>query len=89
MSRLQKQIDKNQSTADIEKLIFVFKQYRKDAKRMPDTVRNFFIQVDHIEVKQKTIMQAGMWLDILGNSLKDIATKSLNLIIRDTNEYRK
>jgi hypothetical protein len=30
-----------------------------------------------------------MWLDILGNSLKDIATKSLNLIIRDTNEYRK
>jgi dynein heavy chain len=56
---------------------------------MPDQVRNFFVLVDHIEVKQKTISQAGIWLEILGNSLKDIATKQLNLIIRDTNEYRK
>jgi len=31
----------------------------------------------------------GVWLELLGNSLKEIATKSLNFIIRDTNEYKK
>ena len=55
MTRLQKQIDKSQSTTEIEKWILVFKQYRKDAKRMPDQVRNFFVLVDHVEVKDKTI----------------------------------
>ena len=42
---------------------------------MPDQVRNFFVLVDHVEVKDKTIEQAKVWLDLLGTSLKEIASK--------------
>jgi hypothetical protein len=45
--------------------------------------------VDHSEVKKKSLSKVGEWLDTLGNSLKEIATKELNAIIRDTNEYDK
>jgi len=55
MSRVQKQIDKNQSTIEIEKFILNFKNIKKDAKRMAPTSKNFFVLVDHSEVKQKTI----------------------------------
>jgi hypothetical protein len=34
-------------------------------------------------------MKVRQWLDTLGNSLKEFATKELNYIIRDTNEYEK
>lgn len=87
MNKLQKKIDKNQSTLDIEKRITYFKQYKKQVKRIPNEQRNFFILVDYSEVKEKTFEKIQEWLDLLGNSLKDISTKELNAIIRDTNEY--
>lgn len=58
-------------------------------KKIPDEARNYFVLVDHSGVKRKTIAKVGEWLETLGNSLKDIATKELNFIIRDTNEYDK
>lgn len=65
----------------------MFKTYKKEIKKISDEARNYFVLVDHSEVKQKTYEKVGEWLEILGNSLKEIATKELNFIIRDTNEY--
>lgn len=67
----------------------MFRTYKKEIKKVPDEARNYFVLVEHSEVKQKSIMKVGEWLDTLGNSLREIATKELNYIIRDTNEYEK
>jgi hypothetical protein len=51
MVKAQKLIDKNQSTSEIEKKIQIIKNYKKETKKISNESRNFFILVDHTEVK--------------------------------------
>ena len=67
----------------------MFKTYKKEIKKIPDEARNYFVLVDHSEVKQATIEKVGEWLTLLGDSLIDMATKELNSIIKDIAEYEK
>lgn len=89
MTKLQKLIFKNQQTSEIEKKILIFKLYKKEIKKIPDEARNYFVLVDHSEVKQVTIEKANEWLALLGDSLIDMATKELGQIIKDIAEYER
>ena len=89
MMRMQKLIFKNQQTSEIEKKILNFRNYKKEIKKIPNEARNYFVLVDHSEVKQASSDKVGEWLTILGDSLIDIATKELGTIMKDINEYEK
>lgn len=67
----------------------MFRTYKKEIKKVPDEARNYFVLVDHSEVKQVTIEKVGEWLNLLGDLLIDMATKELNSIIKDIAEYEK
>lgn len=51
--------------------------------------QNYFVLIDNSEVKESTILQVGEWLQILGESLKAIATKELKAIMTETANYDK
>lgn len=89
MTKLQKQIDKSQSTQDIEKKILVFNHYRDLNLQNDSEQQNYFVLIDNSEVKESTIQQVGEWLQILGESLKAIATKELKAIMTETANYDK
>ena len=89
MTKLQKILFKNQSTAEIEKRIHIFKTFKKEIKKIPDEARNYFVLVDHSEVKQASIEKAGEWLTLVGDSLIDISTKELGNIVKDIEAYEK
>jgi dynein heavy chain len=89
MAKLQKQIDKHQTTGMIEKHIVSFQKYILDMQRMSDYTRNYFVLIDYTEVKQKTIEKLHEWLDILGQSLREIALVAYRGIISDIAENEK
>lgn len=62
MTKLQKQIDKSQSTQDIEKKILVFNHYRDLNLQNDSEQQNYFVLIDNSEVKESTIQQVGEWL---------------------------
>jgi dynein heavy chain len=89
MTKLQKQIDKNQSTQEIEKRILVFKHYRDLNLKQDNEQQNYFVNIDNSEVKESTILKVDEWLQILGDSLKVIASKELKAIRNDIENYEK
>jgi aspartyl-tRNA synthetase len=62
MTKLQKSIEKTQSTQDIEKKIQVFKRYRDENMRYDSEQNNYFVLVEMTEVKESTIQKVGEWL---------------------------
>jgi len=62
MTKLQKQIDKNQSTQEIEKRILVFKHYRKLNLSQDNEQQNYFVLIDNSEVKESTVLKVDEWL---------------------------
>jgi len=46
------------------------------------------VLIDNSEVKESTISKVEEWLEILGDSLKQIATKELKAIQYITNDYK-
>lgn len=62
MTKLQKQIDKNQSTQEIEKRILVFKHYRDLNLKQDNEQNNYFVIIDNSEVKESTILKVDEWL---------------------------
>lgn len=89
MTKLQKQIDKSQSTTEIEKKILIFKIYRDMNLHHENEQLNYFVLIDNSEVKESTIQKVNEWLEILGDSLKQIATKELKAIQNITNDYKQ
>ena len=89
MTKLQKAIDKNQSTQEIEKRILVFKHYRDLNMKQDNEQMNYFVLIDNAEVKENTIIKVDEWLQILGDSLKTIAAKELKSIRLDIDNYEK
>jgi hypothetical protein len=47
------------------------------------------VLIDNSEVKESTIQKVNEWLEILGDSLKQIATKELKAIQYITNDYKQ
>ena len=62
MTKLQKAIDKSQSTQEIEKRILVFKHYRDLNMRQDNEQTNYFVLIDNAEVKENTIIKVDEWL---------------------------
>jgi len=77
MSKLQKSIERSQSTQEIEKRILVFKHYRDLNLKHDNEQSNYFVLIDNAEVKENTVIKVDEWLQILGDSLKIIASKEL------------
>lgn len=89
MTKLQKQIDKSQSTKMIESHILYYKGLR-DFNTMSDNKQyNYLVLIDNTEVKDSVIKKIEEWLSILGESLMAIATKELKAIIDETQNYNK
>jgi dynein heavy chain len=89
MSKLQKQIDKSQSTQEIEQKINTLQMSRSIMQQHQNEQQNYIVMIDKSELAQASISKVDEWLQILGDSLKQIATKELRNIIRDTEEYEK
>lgn len=89
MTKLQKAIERSQSTADIEKRILVFKHYRDLNLKHDNEQSNYFVLIDNAEVKENTVVKVDEWLQILGDSLKIIASKELKSIRFDIDNYEK
>lgn len=89
MTKLQKQIDKSQSTREIEKKILNFKVVRDQTVKNSSEQHNYIVLIDNSDLYQKTIDKIDEWLQILGDSLKSIATKELRQIVEQTIKYNK
>jgi len=88
MTKLQKQIEKSQSTQEIEKRILIFKTYRTMYLNYDNEQQNYFVLIDQSEVNESTINKVNEWLGILGECLKQIASKELHAIQRITMDYK-
>jgi hypothetical protein len=62
MTKLQKAIDKSQSTQEIEKRILVFKHYRDLNMKQDNEQTNYIVLIDNAEVKENTIIKVDEWL---------------------------
>jgi dynein heavy chain len=89
MTKLQKQIEKSQSTQLIEGHILYNKQLKEFNMMSDNKQYNYLVLVDNSEVKESIIQKIDEWLMILGDSLKAIATKELKAIIAETQNYNK
>lgn len=89
MSKLQKSIEKSQSTPEIEQKINTLQMSRSLMQQFQNEQQNYIVMIDKSELAQASISKVGEWLQILGDCLKQIATKELRNIIRDTEEYEK
>lgn len=54
-----------------------------------DTASGFFILIDWTEVKSKKLEKVQEWITLLGDMLRDNATKQLNGVLREIEEYDK
>lgn len=89
MTKMQKQIDKNQSTKEIEKRIILIKTVLEHNQKREKEQNNYIVSIDNTDLHHKTIDKINEWLNILGESLKSIASKQLRQIIDQTNKYNK
>jgi dynein heavy chain len=89
MTKLQKNIDKTQSTPEIEEKILAFKNFRYQNLKQNNEHENYFVLIDITEVKENSISKVDEWLQILGDSLKMIANKELKSIKNDIDNYEK
>lgn len=69
MNKLIKQLDKNPSTAFIEKYIAFYKKSKRDIKILPHKSPSYFIVIDFAQVKNKYNAQVDEWLALLGKGL--------------------
>jgi dynein heavy chain len=56
---------------------------------MPDHNQIFFVLINYQEVKQQAFDKVSEWLNVLGDTLIDMSTKDLNVIVKDILEYEK
>jgi hypothetical protein len=75
MTKMQKQIDKNQSTKEIEKRIIMLKNILQHNLKREKEQNNYIVLIDNSDLHHKTIDKINEWLAILGDSLKAIASK--------------
>ena len=86
-NKMQRSLDRNPSTHYIERFISYYKRSRTEIESLPKDAKNFFMVIDNSEVISSCLQKFEEWLKMLGNGLKDIASKELNMVIRETNEY--
>jgi hypothetical protein len=91
MQRIQKQIEKSQSSRliDIESYILSYKSMKEAQMNDNKKYSNYFILVDNSDVKDQIIKKIDDWLAVLGESLKNIASKELKNIMIDIENYQK
>jgi dynein heavy chain len=89
MTKIQKQLEKSQNTADIERMIVSFKSLKQTYIAQSNEQQNYFVLVDNSEVKQASIDKVDDWLECLGDILKRMATADLKQIIKETQDYER
>lgn len=62
---------------------------KENFQRSQDTATGFFILIDWKEAKSKKLVKVQEWIDLLGDMLRDNATKQLNGVLREIEEYDK
>jgi hypothetical protein len=54
---------------------------RDQTCKQEQTIKNYFVLIDNSDIKDKTIEMIDKWLEMLGESLKGIASQELLAII--------
>lgn len=80
MVKLQKQMEKNQNTSEIEKAIVSFQFQKHLYIQYPNEQMNYFVLIDNAEVKQASIDKVDEWLSTIGDILMRMATTELRSI---------
>jgi len=88
-NKVFKALDKNPSTANIDKMLTLYKRIISEISNLPEKYPSYFIIINFKEVKVKFIEKAYEWLNMLGDKLKETAIKKLNEIIEQIEEYHK
>jgi dynein heavy chain len=73
----------------LEQYITNFKALRDQTDKQDRTIRNYFVLIDNSEIKNATIEMIDKWLEMLGESLKSIASQQLAAIMDQTEGYNK
>jgi dynein heavy chain len=89
LSSITKQLEKMQSTQEIENIIGLFKQTKQNFIAGSNEQSNIIVTIDTSEVKQASIDMVDKWLEAFGEILKKMANTELRDIIRDTQDYEK
>jgi dynein heavy chain len=89
MTKMQKLIEKNQSTKEIERRILTIKGLLDQQMKKDQEQNNYIVLIDNSDLHHKTIDKIKEWLEILGDSLKNIASKQLKQIVEQTSKYNK
>jgi hypothetical protein len=89
MVKIMKQLDKSQSTAEIERRILYLKFVKQTYIQGSNEQHNYIVLIDNSEVKQASIDKVEEWIDACGEILKKMASTELKQIIRDTQDYGK
>jgi len=84
MVKIMKQLDKSQSTAEIERRILYLKFVKQTYIQGSNEQHNYIVLIDNSEVKQASIDKVEEWIDACGEILKKMASTELKQIIRDT-----
>ena len=74
MSKLQKQIDKSQSTQEIEQKINTLQMSRSIMQQIQNEQQNYIVMINNSELALASISKVDEWLKILGESLNQIDT---------------
>ena len=74
MTKVQKMMDKSQSTSALESYITNFKNMRNQILNLDPFLQNYFVLIDNTEIRNSTIEKIDEWLKMLGESLKNIAS---------------
>lgn len=62
MIKMQKQLEKSQSTQEIELSIVTFINKKKEYEKMTNEQSNYFIMVDSSEIKSEAVTKMNEWL---------------------------
>lgn len=89
MIRMQRTMEKNQNTAEIEKAIVSLRNQKQVYINNPNEQTNCFVLIDNSEVKQAAIDKVDEWLTTIGEILLKLATSELKSIQKDTQDYDK
>jgi len=89
MIKMQKQLEKTQNTAEIERAITQLRGRKAVFQQQADEYPNYFIIIDMTEIKQAAIERTDEWLEMLAEIMKKIAGSELKNIIRETQDYER
>jgi dynein heavy chain len=88
-NKVNKNLDKNANTNNIDKLLAYYKRIINEIMNFPEKYPSYFIIINFKDVKEKFIEKGYEWLNMLGNKLKEMATNNINAITEEVEEYHK